>query len=188
MRDDGRFYGPIVLIAGDLQMPFDELKTLEATVTTVTPLLGNDESLRGSVEVAKEFLKLSGLSTSPAVTEGLTNRVREAWNGGKRAVPPGYLDAQVERALLEQRAYQRRSVLGGKRLRALFHFASPPQGVTPPPVYLPVDVAEKLPMYSRFKTRVIARVHLPLDQYEQSAWAIEALALARLVATPRRPS
>ena len=38
------------------------------------------------------------------------------------------------------------------------------------------------------KVRMIARVQLPLDQYEQGTLALEALALARLVTSPKRPS
>src|SRR5262249_28317971 len=106
VRDDGRFYAPLVLLSGELTTPFDEVETLKATVTTVTPLAGNDENLRASIEVAKEFLKLPGLSSSPAVAEGLTTRVRDAWNQGKRAVQPGYLDAQNERWIVEQRQQQ----------------------------------------------------------------------------------
>src|SRR5262249_20626722 len=149
LREDGRFFGPLVLLAGELSTPFDEIEALKATVTTVTPLIGKDENLAASVEVAKDFLKLPGLSSSPAVAEGLTNRVRDAWNQGKRAVQPGYLDAQTERALVEQRAYQHRKVLGGKRQRALFHF-TPPAGSSsnqqPVVTYLAETVADKLPI------------------------------------------
>ena len=186
--ESGRFFAPLLLLAGEIQTPFDEVETLKSTVTTVTPLIGNDEGLRATVEVAKEFLKLPGLSSSPAVTEGLTGRVRDAFNGGKRSVPAGYLDAQTERALLEQRFYQKRRVLGGPRQRALFQFLPASSGAKVHVVYLPDDVGMKLPMYARFKVRMIARVQLPLDQYEQGTLALEALALARLVTSPKRPS
>ena len=188
VREDGRFLAPIVLLAGDLATPFDEIETLKATVTTVTPLAGNDENLRASVAVAKEFLALPGLASSPAVADGLTARVREAFAQGKRAVQPGYLEAQTERTLVEQRRYQHRRVLGGRRQRALFHVFDGGSTVKPPPhvAYLPETVADRLPVSARFKVRVVARVHLPLDQYEQGSLALEVLALARLVTPPRR--
>jgi hypothetical protein len=150
--------------------------------------MGNDESLRASVQVAREFLGLPGLASAPAVTEGLTGRVRDAFNGGKRTVPAGYLDAQTERALLEQRAYQKRKVLGGLRQRALFQLVPAAAGAAPLVTYLPADVGPKLPMFARFRVRMVVRVHLPLDQYEQGSMALETLALARLVAAPKRPS
>ena len=186
-RDDGHFFAPLLLVAGELALPFDEIEVLKANVTTVTPLIANDENLRASVEVAKDFLKLPGLASSPAVAEGLTTRVRDAFNQGKRAVPSGYLEAQTERALLEQRAYQRRSVLGSRRLRGLFHFpAAAGQQPAPTVTYLPDAIAAKLPMYQRFKARLIVRVHLPIDQYESGPMAFEALALARLVPPPKK--
>jgi len=190
VRSDGRFLAPLVLLSGELSTPFDEVEALKATLTTVMPLAGNDENLRAAVEIAKEFLKLPGLSSSPAVAEGLTSRVREAFNGAKRTVQPGYLDAQTERALIEQRAYQHRTVLGGRWQRALFHFGSEGGGKAGQGAlvaYLPDDAAPKLPLYARFRVRMIARVHLPIDPNEQGA-ALETLALARLCKPLARPS
>jgi hypothetical protein len=206
VRPDGRYVPPVLLLAGEIAFPFDEVETLKATVTTALPLVGTDESLKSAVELSKEFLRLPGLTSSPAVADGLTSRVRDAFAGARRAVPANYLDAQTERVLLEQRAYQRRTILGGKRLRALFTLAGAPGTGAPAGgpsvaaasnaaatggaqtlvVYLPESTALDLPMYGRFRARIIARVHLPLDQYEQSPQAVEALALCRLVPPPRR--
>lgn len=183
VRDDGRYVSSLILVAGDLSFPFDELETLKATITTVTPLVGNDENLRASVEVAKDFLKTPELRSAPAVAEGLTTRIREAFAQGRRAVPAGYLDAQTERVLLEQRHYQRREVLGGPHIRALLHT---PGTSAPVPTYLPDALSKKLPLYQRMKVRLIAEVHLALDQYETHAAALEVAALARLMPAPGR--
>jgi hypothetical protein len=184
VREDGRFFAPLVILAGELATPFDEVETLRATVTTISPLVAADENLRAQIDVAQDFLKLSGpLGASPA--EGLTRRVRDAFHQGKRAVEPGYLDQATERSLLEQRAYQRRTILGSRRLRALFYF---PSGGAPLVTYLSDASAPHLPLYPRFKARLIARVHLPMDRHEQSALALEALALARIVPPPGRLS
>jgi Uncharacterized protein conserved in bacteria (DUF2169) len=187
VREDGRFFAPIVLVAGELATPFGEVETLQGTVNTVTPLIGDDEALRASVEAAKELLGLPPLASAPGVAEGLTARVRDAFHAGKRSLPAGYLDAQTERALLEQRAYQRRTVLGGRRQRALFHFALGAPGAAPVVTYLPEEMAPRLPLFARFRVKMIVRVHHALDQHEPGALALQALALARLV-TPRRPS
>jgi hypothetical protein len=191
-RDDGRFLPPIVIVSGELSTPFDEVETLRATLTIVTPLAGNDENLKASIEIAKDLLKLPGLSSSPQVVEGMTTRLREAFAQAKRPLQPAQLDAQVERALVEQRFYQHRKVLGGRRQRTLFHFSPPASGDGsaskaggPLVTYLPDSVESKLPLFARFKARLIARVHLPLDPYEQGS-ALEALALARLCPAPRR--
>jgi hypothetical protein len=183
-RDDGRFFQPLALVVGELATPFDEIENLKATMTTVAPLTGNDENLRATIEVAKEFLKLPGLSSSPQVADGLTGRVRDAFNAAKRQVPPGYLDTQTERALVDQRHYQKRKVLGGVRQRALFSFGAGSSS-TPLCAYLPEDAAAKLPLFARFKARMVVRVHPPLDQHEQGP-ALEVLALARVCAVPKR--
>ena len=119
VRDDGKFVPALALFAGEMDLPFDELAALRATLTTVAPLVGPDEALKSAVQAAKDFLATPGLLSAPAVAEGLTKRIEDAFAQGKRVVPPGYLEAQRERALLEQRQYQRRAVFGGKHLRGL---------------------------------------------------------------------
>ncbi len=182
VRDDGKLVPPLLLASGELQLPFDEIETLRATVTTVTPLAGNDENLRASIDIARQFLAIPGLATAPAVAEGLTARIREAWNQGKRMVAPGYLDAQTERALTEQRHYQRRTVFGGTHLRALLHAGGP----SPIPTYLRESVAKVLPLYPRFKVRLVVEVHLQIDPYETNQAALRGLALARVSPLPKR--
>jgi hypothetical protein len=188
-RDDGRYLPPIVMMNGELSTPFEELEILKATLTVITPIAGNDENLRASLEIARELLKLPGLGSSPQVVESVTARVRDAFSQAKRPVQLAQLDAQIERSLVEQRLYQHRKVLGGRRQRALYHppgsDGSRSGGPSPLVTYLPDAVESKLPLYARFKARLIARVHLNLDPYEQGL-ALEPLALARLCPSPRR--
>jgi hypothetical protein len=183
VRDDGKFAPPLVLVAGELRFPFGEIETLKATVTTATPFVPGDEALKAAVDQAKEFLAIPGLSPSPAVVEAITGRIREAWGRVKRAVPPGYLEAQTERAMLEQRRYQKRTFQGEPHLRALIQA---PGDRTPQLVYLPEAVADKLPLYQRFGARLVALAHLSVDQYESHPYALEAIALARESAAPPR--
>jgi len=186
VRPDGRYLAPIVLIAGELSTPFDEVETLKATINTACALAATDESLRAAIEDAQEFLKLPAGSSSAAVTESYTTRIRRAFSASKRPVANGYLEAQTERALLEKRHYQRRDVLGGNRQRTalqLPHGAKTLQYVT----FLPDSVATNLPLAARFRVRLIARVHLPFDPGEPEL-VLEALALARLCPIFRRDS
>jgi hypothetical protein len=182
VREDGKFVPVLSLFAGELHFPFDELATLRATLTTVTPIVGNDENLKAAVEVAKEFLMMPGLSSAPAVAEGLTTRIKDAFGQGKRVVPAGYLEAQTERALLDQRHYQRRTVFGGTYLRALLQVPAGPSGV---PVYLKEELSTRLPSYQRFKARMIVEVHLSADQFESHPAALRVVALGRVAASPR---
>ncbi len=183
IRPDGKFLAQLTLLAGDLQLPFDELETLKATVTTASPLVGQDESLKVAVEVAKEFLRTPGLLSSAATAEGLTNRIKEAFNAGRRVVPAGYLEQQVERVLLEKRAYSRREVFGSRHLRGLLHQGN---SATPVPTYLPEAVAPKLPMFQRFKVRMVVEVDFTVDQYESHQAALKTVAIARLMTASTR--
>ncbi|WP_437668804.1 hypothetical protein [Sorangium sp. So ce131] len=184
VREDGKFAPPLVLVAGELRFPFDELEALKAAVTTATPFAGGDEPLKAAVAAANDFLKTPGLLAAPAVVEGLTDRIRQAFGRVRRAVPPGYLDAQIERALLQHRRYQKRMFAGAPHLRALLQG---PSDKAPMLVYLPADLATKLPLYQRFRARLIAAAHLSMDQFEPHTFALEALALARQIAPAAPP-
>ncbi|NUQ73411.1 MAG: DUF2169 domain-containing protein [Polyangiaceae bacterium] len=184
IREDGKFVPPLILVAGELMLPFDELETLKATITTVSPLVTpTDENLRTSIDNAKEFLKTPGLTSAPAVSEGLTVRIKEAFAQGRRGVPPAYVDTQTERVLLEQRSYQRRAVLGEKHLRGLLTISG---SQTPVPTYIPEEVCLKLPMYQRFRVRIVAEVHQQEDQHESHSLSLRVLALSRVTPPPRR--
>src|SRR6185369_17233615 len=171
------FVPPLALASGELELPFDELETLKATVAVVTPLVGADKGLKETLDAINEVLATPGLKSSSGV-EGLTQRLRDAFAQGKRALPQGYLDASVERMLLEQRHYQKRVVFGEPHLRAIFRPAGAADAI---PVYLPEALAPKLPIYQRFKSRVLAEIVPQEDQYESSPCALRAVGLARVI-------
>lgn len=181
LREDGKYIAPLVLLAGEIAFPFDELETLRATVVTASPLAGADEPLKAAIGNAREFLDTPNLTCAPAVAEGMTARIRDAFAQGKRVVPPGYLDAQTERVLLEQRHYQKRTVLGAPHLRALFHLAG---AQAPVPAYLPAAAAPRLPLFQRFRARLLATCHIAEDQNETHPAALKVLALARIAPAP----
>lgn len=183
VRDDGKFAPPLSLVAGELRFPFDEVESLKATMTTATPFMGGDEPLKTAVDAAREFLAIPHLSPAPAVVEVLTGRIREAFAKTKRAVPADYLETQTERALLEQRHYQRRTFQGGRHLRALLHPSGDKGAML---VYLPETLSDKLPLFQRFGARLIVEVHLSVDQYEAYPYALSVLALAREI--PEAPA
>jgi hypothetical protein len=195
LREDGKFAPSVELAVGELELPFDELASLRATLTTVAPLVGSDEVLRNAVLAAKEFLGTPGLMSAPAVADGLTKRIEDAFAQGKRVVPAGYLEAQRERALLEQRQYQRRPVFGTRHLRGLLRFgntdatskaSTPGKGAISSggvPAYLPDSLADALPMYPRFRVRMVVELRMATDRYETHPAALRVLALARTSAS-----
>jgi hypothetical protein len=179
--EGGKFAPPIVLLAGEVEIPFDELEALKVAMSTATPLATPaDEQLRASVAAAKEFVQVPGLVATPAVSEGLTMRIRDAFAREKKGLPADYLDQQIERGLLMNRSYQKREVFGGTYLRCLIW---QPMEKVPGLGYVVADVAKKLPMWRRFRARVIVEVHAAQDQYEVVPRAMKVLAMARVGST-----
>jgi hypothetical protein len=91
---------------------------------------------------------------------------------------------QTERALIEGRHYQKRQVLGMNAIRALMHTTTGNSSVKPAPVYIPEDIAKKLPLYHRFRARLIVELYFQEDQYESHPAALKALAIGRIQQYP----
>lgn len=183
-REDGRFAPQLVLVSGELQFDFDELESLKASVSTVTPLAGKSDDLKASVDIASQFLATPGLLSPPQVASGLADKIREAFaKWSDRPVPANYLDEMTSRVLLEKKAYQKREVFGAPHLRALLFAPSSTTGI---PTYLPEVLAKKLPLYRRMRARSIVEVHHQADQYEEHATALRGCAVARLLSPAAR--
>ncbi len=186
VTEEGLFVPPLVIVAGELSLPFDELETLKANVTAVTPLVAGDKKLKETVDTVNELLKTPWLQSSTGVAEGQTQRVREAFAQANRILPASYLDTHTDRILLEQRAYQKRTVFGDPWIRSLL---VPNGGSAAIPTYLPEALSKQLPMFQKFKVRIIAEAVLQQDEYESHPVALKVVALGRLMAvtgTPRR--
>ena len=180
VRQDGTLEPPLVLVAGDLSFPFDPWETLQATLAVAAPAAAADKRLKEILDGIAEVMKTPGVQRAPTVAESLTARAREALQPGRGPAP---VDPQVERMLLDQRAYQKRTLLGQVWIRSLLHAS----GVSDPiPTYLPESLAKQLPLAPRMRARVIAEVHPQQDQYEPHPSALRALALARVVSLGRR--
>ncbi|WP_441287327.1 DUF2169 family type VI secretion system accessory protein [Sorangium sp. KYC3313] len=173
---------PLELVEGELSLSFDEVETLKALVSTATPLAAGDDALAAALGAAEKFLATPGVSTAPAVAEALCGKIREALGHGKRGRVE-LANEQVERALLEQRHYQKRKVLGGPHLRGLLRVAGETQPLV---IYLPASLAEALPLSARFRARVIAAVHPAMDEREAEPVALQAAALGRVVQVRQR--
>jgi hypothetical protein len=183
IRDDGKYAPPIALVAGEIEMPFDELEVLKAMTTAAAPLAGPpDERLRAAVEAADSFLARPNLAVAPIAAEGLATRIREAFVQEKKSLPADSLDLQVERTALAGRRYQKREVLGETHLRALVRL---PEEQVPVVLYLPEAVAKRLPMARKFRARVIGEIHPAQDPYEKREEAVRVLALATATTVKR---
>lgn len=173
----GKLVPPLVLVEGELEVQLDELEALKAAATTAAPLVTPmDEGLRAAVEAADKFLARPGISSMPAVCEGLHTRIREAFAREKKGLPGDYLDKQVERALLSGRHYQKREVLGGTFLRGMIWIPGEREGVLG---YVPEELGKKLPMYRRVGVRMIGEVVPRQEQFEAQAIALKVVGVGR---------
>lgn len=174
----GTFRPPLLLLAGDLEFPFDEVETLKATVAAVTPLSTGDKKLKELIDAVGELMRTPWLQAAGSVTDRLTAQIKDAFAAGNRLLPAGYLETHTERILLENRHYQKRALLGQTWIRALLGSAGTSTRV---PTYIPQTLARDLPMYHRFSVRLIAEVRAQIDQYETHSSALRVVALGRML-------
>jgi len=173
VREDGQFVQPLVLIAGELVFPFDEIEALKAMISAAAPHVGADSQAKALLDVAKELLGWPGQLLAAAVAEGLTTRIRDTFE--KRSLlTGGFLDAQIGQALLRGRHHQRRRVFGGLHVRASFKGGGRP-GI---PAYLDCRGAAKLPAGERVRARMLVFVHPTLERSERHDTALRVVALA----------
>jgi hypothetical protein len=170
----------LVLVAGELELMFDETRTLEATVAAASPLASADKRLKETIDSNAELAK-SPLATAPGLAAGLTQRIREAWSKANRSLPADALDVSARAILLDQRAYQRKPLWSASFVRALLGGTDGARV----PVYLPDEVAGQLPLVHRLTIRAIAEALPQQDPSETHPVALRVLALARVV-TPKR--
>lgn len=174
----GRFEPPLAVVAGELSPVFEEAEVLKAIFEAVAPFLQTDKRLKDAVDAALEAQKSPFVERSGPASAALGTRVREAFAvQSAKSLPPGYLESQIERILVESRRYQRRAVLGEPRILTRLLQGDATQ---PVPIYLPEALATKLPLFARFPARLFVEVHLQQDQYEPHPYALRALALARV--------
>jgi hypothetical protein len=179
VNDKGRFTPPLVLVSGELHLPFDEVEVLKAVVAVVSPTAAGDKRLKDLVDAARELLATPYLQSAGGAVERLTRDLKDQAAQASKALAHGNVDAYVERALLLQRKYQVRKVFGEEHLRGLVAPAT--SGETPVPAYLPKKLEAALPMMTSMRVRLIAEAHVRQDQYEGSGHALKARAVGRVL-------
>ena len=177
VTEEGAFEPPLCLVAGELEIMFDEVATLKLLVAAAGPLAPGDKRLKEIIDQAGEVMK-TPLGDSPEVALGFIARLREAWAKASRILPADYLDHHTRRLLLDQRAYQKRSLGNAAWIRALL---TPAGASVPVPAYLPEAMGPWMPLFTRFSARVIAEALPQQDQHESSPVALRVCALARVL-------
>ena len=174
--DEGVFDAPLCLVHGTLRFTFDELETLKATVACVAPYaLGGNERLAHAVLDARGLLESRELQGCPEVAAELTEAIDDAHRSDD-AIDSDKIATRIERILLDKRAYQTRTLLGTRWVRALLASDGAPHAC-----YIHESLAKAAPLFARFTARVIAELHPRQDQREQSAVALRTIAFGRII-------
>jgi hypothetical protein len=180
---DGMFSAPLVLAAGEVALAFDEREVLKATLGLVAPFAASDKKLKEQCDTTKDLLESPSVATGSAGMAALAASLRDTFAKAPRGIAPASIEAQCERILLEQRRLQKRTLLGQEWVRAPFVPDGSDHAI---PLYLPEDAAKQLPMFARFRARVLAELRLRLDQDETSDCALRAVAIGRVVTRRER--
>jgi hypothetical protein len=176
VSEDGRLSPPVALVAGDLMLSFDPRERLKALASALAPHAA-DQALKAELTAARAFLAARGVGHGVGVCALLADRLREA----ARVLPdkdrPPDLDGDVDRGLLDARAFARRSALGGPHVRAALAVEGESLAV-----YLPKPLADRLPRATRLSVRLLVAVHPGVEPPEPVALRVLA---AALVSAPR---
>ena len=76
--DDGRFDPPLVLLAGELQLAFDERAQLQAALGAAAPFVEADKGLRAAVTEVNGVLDAAGTAAGVSMLDALTVRLSDA--------------------------------------------------------------------------------------------------------------
>jgi hypothetical protein len=174
----GRFTPPLVVLRGKLRFPFEALEILRATAAVVTPVAGDDKKLNSALEQVKELLDTPLWSGAAETVTNFVGHLRKLYRESRRALSIDYLDETVDRTLLEQRKYDKRTLFGGSWIRALLSLDERDKGI---PIYLPEELDKRLPMMTSFNARLIAEAHVRQDQFETHPHALKVVTLGRVV-------
>ena len=177
--EDGVLDRPLVVLSGELAMTFDPVAVLRAVVATTQHFAIADKKLKEAVDAATELLADSPQVGSTLV-DSLTHRIRQVFAATPRGVGADYLDGTVDRIVLDARHYLKRNVLGGPQLVGELGSDAGPSLTT----YLGADLSNRLPLFRRFKVKLLAEPHPPQDPSDGGQVSLKALAMARVM--PRR--
>jgi hypothetical protein len=166
---------PVVSIAGELSVAYDEIQTLLIMRSIARAAASGDRALE---EVLDNIDKVADHASALPLESAAMLRARldeallkSGW------MQPSQLRILVDRTLGEQRAYQRRHVFGDWRVRAGVDTGAPPEVIA----YLPDAAAAQLPMHRTVSVCLLGVVRGIQDPKEACPVAVDVIAIARRV-------
>lgn len=181
---DGDGSAPLAVVAGEMELLFESVSMLRAAIALAGAHAAASKRLKDAIDSANETLAAPGVERATVVLDRAFARLREAFSQEVRPSPANYLEANIESMVLDERAFRRRTLLGGKHVVTLLHPLGARPGTTVP-LYLPEDAEPSLPLFARLQVRALVEAHPRVDQGEASTLALRALALGRVVARRR---
>lgn len=173
LADPDRLELPLVLVEGEVRPVYDDNETLRLTIAAAQPFATMDKRLAESIKIGQDMLS----ATLPPQRESMLAMARQIEQGvPASALPSKYLAQQVQRALLEQRAYKKRSVFGSQHVRVDLLLA---RSDKPLAAYVDAAVAEKLPLLPSLSVLALGELRPREDAGEPNPEAFAILALGR---------
>jgi hypothetical protein len=164
---------PLVAVAGDLTVPFDDTEALKLAIALTSRIGTSDRTVRGALELAARVVE----SPMPLSSEGAAALLSQLYRAtDKLPLPPGLIESQVARELREQRRYRKRHVLGALHVRA--ELAIEGGSV---PLYLSEAIAQRLPLAPSCRVVALVEVRPGEDFAEVDDDVLVAMALGRVV-------
>lgn len=166
----------LALVAGQLELAFDPIEALRATLGVATPFLPGNDRLRDACVAANEALAANA-SLLPGVAGSHKKRVEDALRHALRGASDS-IEAVVEHALIESRSFAKRKVFGGCFVRANLVHRGGRECVT---AYVPEAALEELPLLRTFPVSLAVEVRPAQDASEPYEVVYRTLALGRVV-------
>jgi hypothetical protein len=167
---DARGGRPVLVVEGQLSLCLRAHERLRKTSELAELFVEGDKRMRAVVDRVRPVAARAAVPAE--VADALRRQLVEAFQAGAPGLGDDYLDATVERQLIEDRSFVEHTLMGGPHLRALLDDAV---------VYLPRAATDELPLALRFRARLVAELRLRQDAREQAPFALRCLALATLV-------
>jgi uncharacterized protein DUF2169 len=165
---------PVVCVEAELRVCLRPRERLRRMAELAEIFVHGDKRLRDLLDRIRPCVELANAPDD--VADASCHQLVEAFQAPARGLAEGYLEANADRALVEERKLFEQTLLGGPHLRAVVG-----GGEHAVVAYLPQAVAEVLPIATRFRARIAAELRPRQDERDAAPIALRVLALAAVL-------